>query len=139
MFHKLGDNCAGEQVSWNDCQKFMKKLAELRECLKDPSGANGGAMGSMRAGRTEPRFATQPFIRTWRIRWKFPYRVGKRVSIVENVAVGQFKPNAWACTTCRNQGMLRGLYGIWRDATILLGPRMFQAVRSAAELDFPHC
>ena len=92
-----GDNLPVEQVSWNDCQKFLKKLNDNAKNVTFRLPTEAEWEYACRAGTTTPfHFGSELNGRQANCNGKHPYGTNKKGPYLgETSPVGSYEPNAW--------------------------------------------
>lgn len=97
-FKDDNENSPVEQVSWNDCQEFLKKLCILE---KVPQGTyrlltEAQWEYACRAGTATPFYFGENLDSSMaNFNGNFPYNASKNISRKKTLPVGSFKANAW--------------------------------------------
>jgi sulfatase modifying factor 1 len=97
FFKTCGGDCPVEQVSWDDCQRFIRKLNEREKTDRYRLPTEAEWEYACRAGTTTP-FAFGDTLATEHANYdgNYPYSLSSLgVYRRKTVAVGSFAPNAW--------------------------------------------
>ena len=91
------DDLPVDDVSWDDCQEFLRKLSdERRPCI---SFADRGGMGICLSGGNDDAFLLwrDNFNRPGKLQWQLPQygKAKKGLHRNKTTPVGSFPPNAW--------------------------------------------
>ena len=97
-FKNSGEDAPVEQVNWNDCQEFLKKLCELENVPLGTYRLLNEAQWeyTCRAGTSTPFcYGNNVDSKMANFAGQYPYKALKEISRNKTLPVGSFKPNAW--------------------------------------------